>query len=494
MEKFSFKPGELNPGLVSAEFGHPASSPKFVRAPGRTLDYVGAGVHHATRPSSQEPPYKAVVLKSFMIDNTDRGHNFHDTQSRPPKDENSKYNTKLAVYARIPELDPWPDPFDDPPPHLGIDEWTPEQIKELIEMHTIYVVSSTDEVMMTNQHITAKTTIWVDFEDRKNHQYGIITGIIDPPTGALAIEGFGSFTSLKELFAAYNEGTYSGPALGTGTPAGASSNAEAFIAKMKASPHLKDFSDVILAGLAANAQKESAFCPENAGDPRGSTAGGSAHAIFSKSCSGREREHCSFGYWQMNVCSEGAGGQRFAKFHGISLNDKEALHAAITDPEKQFEVIADEMIKLFGDDVYEESWPDWTGAETAEWFGQEIAEKYEGCKHCSKNDTSWVERGNIAADIYNKYIPARTQYEIGVADGSIIGLKVVGAAPGTLGASRASSTPESPADEPKVISPLAGLDLDLETKQQIYDVLNKGLETNLESFTTILSAPGKVLK
>ena len=67
-------------------------------------------------------------------------------------------------------------------------------------MHTVYVVSSTDEALYTMQHITAKTTIWVDFEDRKNHQYGIITGIIDPPTGALAIPDAGTAGSLKDLF------------------------------------------------------------------------------------------------------------------------------------------------------------------------------------------------------------------------------------------------------------------------------------------------------
>jgi len=104
----------------------------------------------------------------------------------------------------------------------------------------------------------------------------------------------------------------------------------------------------------------------------------------------------------MNVCAKGGGGQRFAKFHNIDLNDKLQLHAAITNPDKLFEVMANEMKNLFGDQVYAPSIPGMTDVRAAEWYGNEIAEKYEICTHCKKGDTSWIERGNIASDIFIK--------------------------------------------------------------------------------------------
>ena len=104
----------------------------------------------------------------------------------------------------------------------------------------------------------------------------------------------------------------------------------------------------------------------------------------------------------MNVCADGAGGQRFAKFHGIDLNDKLQLHAAITNPDKQFAVMANEMKKLFGDKASATSLSGLTDSQAAEWFGQQIAEKYERCSHCKRGDSSYVERGNVAADIFIK--------------------------------------------------------------------------------------------
>ncbi len=119
-----------------------------------------------------------------------------------------------------------------------------------------------------------------------------------------------------------------------------SPDASAFVSKMKASD-LGNFSNEFLLGLAANAQHESGFCANNAGDPNTTVSGERAHAIEKPDCKSRIRKFCSFGYWQMNICGKASdttyGGVRFAIYYGIDINDKETLYAAITDPDKQFE-------------------------------------------------------------------------------------------------------------------------------------------------------------
>jgi len=377
---------------------------------------ISRGVSQKIKPNifSNYGTMRAVVLYPFMMNSARNGqfsptaagyHGSGSATTDPATGQIIGGNEYVACFARCPTLhSTLTNPFT----------LTTKQEKfAAIKDHPIFVSEiEVGEGQKAIDFIIPGTIIEVDFEDRINFKGGILKEVLAFKPSALpdwaqnipgARQAFALGTSAMLAFGGDDGAGSQGPALGTGTPAGSSPNAAAFIAKMKTSPHLKDFSDVLLAGLAANAQKESAFCPENAGDARGDIATGNAkYAIKSKNCSGRERDHCSFGYWQMNVCADGAGGQRFAEHFKIDLMDKEILHAAITDPEKQFEVIAKEMISLFGDDVYKESWDGWTATESAEWWGQQIAEKYERCRHCKHGDTSWVERGNVAGDIINK--------------------------------------------------------------------------------------------
>jgi hypothetical protein len=401
MAKLSYLPGELNPGAAhrSGEPLLPENINSIGRSAARKTTYEA--VRRKTKPGAhnKQVSYKGTVLHSYY------------KKIEPPDPQSGDEvglarRSMLACLVRIESEHGWlPNPLD-PNDSTGWRNGTPDQ--EIIGLYrpvAEFVDYSGKFGENNTVAIPPLAGIEVNWLDRKNRKYGVILDIKGIPNLNPAFSLLGAMASFA-LGSPLPAGALpGGEYYGTGTPSGASADANAFIAKMKASPHLKDFSDVLLAGLAANAQKESAFCPENAGDARGDIATGNAkYAISSKNCSGRKKEYCSFGYWQMNICAKGAGGQRFAEHFKIDLMDKKTLHAAITDPEKQFEVIAKEMINLFGDDVYKEGWDGWTGAKTAEWFGQEIAEKYERCSHCYKGDTSWVERGNVAADIFNKYL------------------------------------------------------------------------------------------
>jgi len=122
--------------------------------------------------------------------------------------------------------------------------------------------------------------------------------------------------------------------------------------------------------------------------------------------------YCSFGYWQLNVCATDGGGQRFAAFHNIELTNKAALLPAITDSDKQFQFVAQDMRRLFGSLVSDPN-------ATAENCAQQIAVKFEVCFACKpagssppagyKSKYPWnysqtVKRGAIAAGLYPKVV------------------------------------------------------------------------------------------
>lgn len=193
--------------------------------------------------------------------------------------------------------------------------------------------------------------------------------------------------------------------------ANVSPDASAFISKMKASD-LGNFSNEFLLGLAANAQEESEFCANNAGDDRRTVSGNGVYAIVEPNCSGEVRYYCSFGYWQMNVCADKAGGQLFAAYYGIDLNDKETLYAAITDPDKQFEFMYTHMQTLFGNDVFASEVNGLTGEALAAYWGGQVADYWENCANCAnpeENRTSYyrgtsgfIARENLAKSMYRE--------------------------------------------------------------------------------------------
>jgi hypothetical protein len=178
-----------------------------------------------------------------------------------------------------------------------------------------------------------------------------------------------------------------------------SPDASAFVSKMKASD-LGNFSNEFLLGLAANAQHESGFCANNAGDPNTTVSGERAHAIEKPDCKSRIRKFCSFGYWQMNICGKASdttyGGVRFAIYYGIDINDKETLYAAITDPDKQFEFMYHDAQTLFSGvgDVYASEVNGLTGEALAGFWGGQIADWFENCRECANPEGDRLTKGN----------------------------------------------------------------------------------------------------
>ena len=182
----------------------------------------------------------------------------------------------------------------------------------------------------------------------------------------------------------------------TGAPV-ISADAKAFVSEMKASP-LGEFSTTFLTALAVNAQHESNLCPYNAGDRRDSVGGNGEYAINAVSCTNARGDYCSFGYWQLNVCSSTGAGQRFAEYYKIELTDKAALYKAIVDPAKQFEFMSVEMSKMFPELVYKEQMPGLTMDQSARHMAQEIAAKFERCVGCADGH-EYIARGNLAAEM-----------------------------------------------------------------------------------------------
>tara|TARA_X000001388_G_scaffold45339_1_gene32237 strand:- start:3397 stop:4701 length:1305 start_codon:yes stop_codon:yes gene_type:complete len=165
-----------------------------------------------------------------------------------------------------------------------------------------------------------------------------------------------------------------------------SSNAKSFFYDLRNSSHLSEYSDIFLMGLVANAQRESGFNAAANGDKRDDVGGNGEYAIKVGNT-----YYCSFGLWQLNVCANGGGGQRFAKYHNIQLTDSAALYSAITDKEKQYEFIAnDSVIK----NLYKDN--EGLVEDAGEWAAL-IAVKFERCRECKPlNDKSGKYKSTLA--------------------------------------------------------------------------------------------------
>jgi len=192
-----------------------------------------------------------------------------------------------------------------------------------------------------------------------------------------ADEGEEACKSILEALADWDGDTLSSIVISPNPP-NVTENALKFIEDMKDSGYFNGFCDTFLAAAAANAQHESAFDSSANGDPRGSVrVGNTAHAI---NVGGTN--YCSFGYWQLNVCS--GEGQSFAERFNLSLEDNEQsrqnLYDAITDPQKQFQYVSEKWLAMFGTDIRSSEGK----CQTAEYWAEEIAVKFEICTKCKR--------------------------------------------------------------------------------------------------------------
>jgi hypothetical protein len=140
-------------------------------------------------------------------------------------------------------------------------------------------------------------------------RYTKVTRLSDDRYSGLAKFFVGNVSNLFE-----NESTV----LGDVAPlAFSKSRTKEFIDRMKVSGFFNGFSDAALAGIAANATAESGIYARAAGDANVNGARTRSVAATSEYLGkSKQGDWCSFGFFQLNVCGEGAEGMLIAKKNG----------------------------------------------------------------------------------------------------------------------------------------------------------------------------------
>ena len=93
-----------------------------------------------------------------------------------------------------------------------------------------------------------------------------------------------------------------------------------FIKRLKGDSNFSGYSDAAIAGIAANANAESSFYFNAAGDKRVDGAEERATQT-TNGISGKQGKFCSFGFFQLNACGTGAEGMLIAQQKGWMTNE-----------------------------------------------------------------------------------------------------------------------------------------------------------------------------
>ena len=150
---------------------------------------------------------------------------------------------------------------------------------------------------------------------------------------------------------------------------------DAFYTRLRASDSFSTFKDNFLKGLAANAQHESGLRSDANGDRRPRVADTPAIEVG-------DHDSCSFGYWQLNVCSTTGAGRAFAQFFGVgygSMVEKARLLVLINSEANQFRFMGQHMRTMFPTSQTGQS-----GTKTASQWAQEIGIQFERCAWCKR--------------------------------------------------------------------------------------------------------------
>jgi len=140
-----------------------------------------------------------------------------------------------------------------------------------------------------------------------------------------------------------------------------------FFNLIKGHPHFSGFSENFLWGLVANASAESALIRDRGGDPESSIGKRAFPPITDPAESDPSLKKCSWGYWQLNLCSGDGEGTRFVGIYvskgalderfqaaienrAISAFAEFEIRGAITTEENQFNYVAKRMKELFPSD------------------------------------------------------------------------------------------------------------------------------------------------
>ena len=134
------------------------------------------------------------------------------------------------------------------------------------------------------------------------------------------------------------------------TPLSPPDDTNEFFESLLASPHFAGFSKNFLWGLVANAIAESGLVRDIGGDPESLIGKRTHDPVYKK---------CSWGYWQLNICSGDGEGTKFIKQYNLNTLpgrvDRTPLPEAtqlaifynITDQDAQFKYVAERMKQIF---------------------------------------------------------------------------------------------------------------------------------------------------
>ena len=305
-----------------------------------------------------------------------------------PTNQSSKTEFSKFI-CMVPELDAVkPDPFD-----LLRNGKIDDFYNICLNFYNLYEVDSYINGELAAELDKAETgsIVNIRFSDT-NYDHGYVTKVIstDIETQQIALET-GAGKSSSQAFEAGNSVV--------------SPDAVAFYNKLRASGAFRGYSDAMLMALTANAQAESNFYSNAAGDAR--TEGNKDYPKTIRTTNGTngvEANYCSFGYFQLNICPDTAEGSLFIDFFGLDRSNPQEVLDAITDEEKQFQFMANRLTQIGTISKYltQEVADGLSEEETAAFYGGLIARDFEKCAGCADGGSKNQQRQQLARALYEE--------------------------------------------------------------------------------------------
>ena len=338
---------------------------------------------------------------------------------------------KFIFRARMVEADSahvfWPDPCD---PRFIESAETQEEVIDWISKYLKVIAIGATQVPRVGDTVRVKLSRQGIFT--ASPEYAIMEGVITSldsisEEARVLLNSQECQTKLETLFENYN------PTGGTVVTTSIVYDSAEFVEKLRNIGHFdsSDFTDAFLAGLAANAYAESRFNFSAEGDPLSgydpSTSSGKA--ANKNNINGK----CSFGYFQINVCS--GAGIRFAEANGFmypltSAKKQEFLLDYLSNEDKYLAFIASEMKRIPALDAIRTD-----PTIEAKQAGQFIATYFEKCRWCKKTDDYTFPVGHSTSSENNEETKIRGE----IAEEVLIEYKKIlsSKAPATIGGTTA---------------------------------------------------------
>jgi len=265
-----------------------------------------------------------------------------------------------------------------------------EYIKRILRFPSFQISSVADK---TNKSLLEEcqegSVVNVRFTD-SNRRLGYVTELVTEGNWSEALKNSGVSDS-SQVF--------------TSGDAVVSEDAVAFYNRLRSSGAFQGYSDAMLMALTANAQAESNFYSNAAGDARSPGNKDYPKTIrTANGTNGAEANYCSFGYFQLNICPDTAVGSLFIDFFGLDRNNPQEVLDAITNEEKQFQFMANRLTKIGTISKYltQEVADGLSEEETAAFYGGLIARDFERCAGCADGGSKNQQRQELAAALYRE--------------------------------------------------------------------------------------------